>query len=219
MKKIFIFLGPPGAGKGTQAVMISKTLNLPYISTGDILREAVKDRTPLGIKANEYMSKGELVPDEVVIGIIEERIKNKDCERGCILDGFPRTVPQANALQEMLKRDDNVKLQVLFIDVPDEEVLRRNSKRRVCSSCGKIYHLESNPPLKEGLCDCGGKLFIREDDKEEVIMERLRVYREKTAPLIDFYKNNGLLFSVDGCGSVEEVHSRIIKTIGDFDKA
>jgi adenylate kinase len=217
MKRAIIFLGPPGAGKGTQATKIAEVLGVPYISTGDILRSAVKEGTALGRKANEYMSKGELVPDEVVIGIIDERLKKGDCKNGCILDGFPRTIPQASSLENLLK-EKGMDSFVLFIDVPDEEVIRRNSKRRVCSKCGKIYHLETNPPPKNGICECGGILYQRDDDKEEVIKERLKVYREKTAPLIEYYTKKGVIHRIDGSGSVEEVYSRILSAIKKIDK-
>lgn len=217
MRKVFIFLGPPGAGKGTQASSLSRHLGFPYISTGDILREAVKNSTPLGKKAEEFMKRGDLVPDEIVIGIIEERLKSKDCLQGCIFDGFPRTTAQAIALEKML---GDALVKVLFIDVPDEEVVRRNSKRRVCSSCGRIYHLETSPPLKDGICDsCGGQLYLRDDDREEVIRERLRVYREKTAPLLHFYKEKGILTAVNGEGSIDEVRSRLLAEIEKLDKA
>jgi len=218
MKKAIIFLGPPGAGKGTQATMISESIGVPYISTGDILRSAVKEGSSLGKKANEYMSKGELVPDEVVIGIIDERLNRGDCKNGCVLDGFPRTIAQAVSLENMLK-EKGMDVFVLLIDVPDEEVIRRNSKRRVCDRCGKIYHLETNPPPGEGICECGGSLYQRNDDREDVIRERLRVYREKTAPLIDYYAKKNLLFKVNGSGSVEEVHSRVISALKKIDKA
>jgi len=217
MKKTIIFLGPPGAGKGTQATKVAEVLGVPYISTGDILRSAVKEDSPLGRKANEYMSKGELVPDEVVIEIIDERLKKGDCSNGCVLDGFPRTIPQAVSLDNLLK-ENGMDAFVLFIDVSDEEVIMRNSKRRVCSKCGKIYHLETSPPPQNGVCECGGSLYQRDDDKEEVIRERLKVYREKTAPLIEYYAKKGALQKIDGAGSIEEVYSRILSAIRKIDK-
>ncbi len=218
MRKAIIFLGPPGAGKGTQAVKVSEFFGVPYISTGDILRTAVKEKTLLGIKANEYMSKGELVPDDVVIGIIEDRLNRDDCMNGCILDGFPRTEAQAMSLERMLNAK-NMDTVVLFIDVSDNEVIRRNSKRRVCSKCGRIYHLETSPPPKDGICECGGTLYQRDDDKEDVIRERLRVYREKTAPLIDYYTRRNQLLRIDGSGLPEEVYSGIISALKKIDKA
>lgn len=219
MRNVFIFLGPPGAGKGTQAVRISKELGIPLISTGEVLRDAVKKGTELGKKAGEYMNKGELVPDEVVIGIVKERLREDDCRSGCILDGFPRTRAQAEALNEIVDGMGDSRIIPIFIDVPDEEVIARNTKRRVCSNCGAIYHLENNPPSREGVCDrCGGKLVQRDDDREEVIRERLRVYREKTYPLLEFYKERGLLV-IDGVGEIEEVYSRIMERIRKFDKA
>lgn len=217
MRKAIIFLGPPGAGKGTQARMVSSAFGVPYISTGDILREAVKEGTPLGKEADKFMSRGELVPDDVVIGIIGERLKMGDCTNGCILDGFPRTTAQALSLENMLK-ERNMEVFVVFIDVSEDEVIRRNSKRRVCSKCGKIYHLETTPPKVDGICECGGSLYQRNDDREEVIKERLGVYKEKTAPLIEYYRKKNNLLKIDGSGSVDEVYSRLISTLKKIDK-
>lgn len=219
MRNVFIFLGPPGAGKGTQALKVSQELEIPFISTGDMLRNAVKKGTTLGKEAGEYMKKGELVPDEIVIGIIKERLREDDCRKGCILDGFPRTRTQAEALNKIVEDMGNSKIITFFIDVPDDEVIARNTKRRVCANCGAVYHLENNPPSKRGICDsCGGELVQRNDDKEEVVRERLRVYKEKTYPLLEFYRDKGLV-TVEGVGEIEEVYSRIISKIKELDKA
>ncbi|MDR0903944.1 MAG: adenylate kinase [Ruminococcus sp.] len=190
-----ILLGAPGAGKGTQAEVIEKELGIPQISTGNILKAAVKNATEIGLKAKSYMDSGALVPDEVVIGILKERIAEDDCKNGFILDGFPRTIPQAEALEAMGVTIDKV----ISIEVADEKIEARLSGRRACTKCGATYHVLFNPPKTEGVCDkCGGPLVIRDDDKPETVKERLRVYKEKTAPLIDFYKGKGKLATVIG---------------------
>ncbi len=205
-----ILLGPPGAGKGTQAKMISEKYGIPQIATGDILREAVAKGTELGKKAKEYMDRGELVPDEIVIGIVKERLKQPDCENGFILDGFPRTLAQAEALDKMLEELGKKLDAVINIDVPEEEIVKRIVNRRTCKNCGAVYHLIFNPPKVEGKCDkCGGELYQRDDDKEETVRERLRVYRERTEPLIEYYKNKGLLYNVDGTKDIEGVFKQI----------
>ncbi len=205
-----LFLGAPGAGKGTQAAMISEKLGIPHISTGDIFREAVAKGTELGKKAKEYMDKGELVPDEIVIGIVKERISQPDCEKGCILDGFPRTVAQAEALDRALAEMGRKVDYVINVNVSKEEIVNRLTGRRTCKSCGKVYHVIFNPPAKENVCDvCGGELYQRDDDSEETVLNRLSVYEEKTAPLIKYYKNSGVLYDVDGERSVEEVTAQI----------
>ncbi len=202
-----IFLGPPGAGKGTQAERLAKDLGINKISTGDILREAVAKGTELGKKAKEYMEKGELVPDGIIVGIIEEAINS---HRDFILDGFPRNIPQAESLDEMLSRKGLNITHVILLDVPDEEIIKRISYRRVCVNCGRVYNLIFNPPKEDEICDvCGSKLVQREDDKEEVVRNRLKVYRESTEVLIDFYDKRGLLVRVDGVGDYEEVYERI----------
>lgn len=190
-----ILLGAPGAGKGTQAKAICEKLHIPAVSTGNTLREAVKHGTDMGKAAKSYMDKGDLVPDEVVIGIIRDRLKDEDCKGGFILDGFPRTVPQAEALDGMGVRIDKV----IEIRVADEDILTRMSGRRVCPSCGASFHMEYNPSQTEGKCDvCGSSLVIREDDRPETVRERLRVYHEQTAPLKSFYAQKGKLTVVDG---------------------
>ncbi len=203
-----ILLGAPGAGKGTQAEKIIDKYKIPQISTGDILRENVKNQTELGLKAKEYMEKGELVPDDVIIGIIKDRLAKDDCRNGYILDGFPRTIPQAEALTEALKPDKIDK--VIFINVSDDVVIERLSLRRVCKNCGAIYHMKYNPPKEEGVCDkCGGEVYQRDDDKEETIKNRLKVYREQTEPLVKYYSDSGLLVEIDGTKSVDEIANDI----------
>jgi len=211
-----ILLGPPGAGKGTQAVRLVKHYGIPQISTGDILRKAVKDGTELGTLAKKYMDKGELVPDEVVIGIIRDRITEPDCEKGYILDGFPRTIAQAEALDEMLEKMGARIDHVVNISVADEEIIKRLTGRRTCSNCGAGYHVLFDPPKQEGICDkCGGKLIQRDDDKEETIRARLEVYRQQTEPLIKYYEAKQLLRTIPGEGSMEEIFNAILKALGE----
>lgn len=190
-----ILLGAPGAGKGTQAEVICEKLGIPAISTGNILREAVKNGTEMGLKAKKFMDNGQLVPDEVVIGILKDRIADDDCKNGFILDGFPRTVPQAEALENMNVRIDKV----VEIHVSDEEIQKRMSGRRVCESCGASYHIDFKPAKKDGICDlCGGNTVIRKDDEPATVLERLKIYHTQTAPLKDFYAERGLLTTVEG---------------------
>jgi len=198
----FIFLGPPGAGKGTQAKYLADKYGFKHISTGDILREAVKNKTSLGIKAKEYMERGELVPDHIMIGLIEEVLP----EDNFILDGFPRTVEQAKALEDMLSRR-SIKLdKVILFEVSDETVVERLSGRRSCPSCGAVYHIKYNPPKSDEKCDyCGTKLIQREDDKEEVILKRLEVYKKQTEPLVEYYNKKGLLFKIDADNDIDEI--------------
>ncbi|MBM7624002.1 adenylate kinase [Sporohalobacter salinus] len=205
-----ILVGPPGAGKGTQAANLVDEFGVPHIATGDIFRSAIKNKTQLGKKAKEYIDQGQLVPDEVTIGIVEERLSEDDCQEGFILDGFPRTVTQADALNDILA-DLNIKLDtVLNIEVSEEEVVRRLSGRRICSECGASYHLEFNPPQDKNICDkCSGELYQREDDEPETIKERLEVYKEQTEPLINYYKEKGILKSINGEAVPQEVFTRI----------
>lgn len=210
-----ILLGPPGAGKGTQAQRLTERLGIPQVSTGDILRAAVAAGTPLGREAKATMDRGALVPDGVVIGIIRERLKAPDCARGYILDGFPRTVAQAEALGETLKAMGTPLTAVLSLTVDPEELVRRLAGRRSCGSCGAAYHLDTAPPRRPGRCDrCGGELFQREDDREETIRKRLAVYRDQTAPLVEYYRGRGLLKEVDGRGEIADVFARISRVLG-----
>lgn len=205
-----ILLGPPGAGKGTQAKRLMDAEGIPQISTGDILRKAVADQTPLGLEAKSYMDSGGLVPDQVVIGLIRERLGQSDAVKGFILDGFPRTVPQAEALDTLLVDLKRPLSAVAAIDVDPSELVLRLSGRRVCQSCQTAYHVQFNPPKREGVCDrCGGVLIQRDDDKEATIRRRLDVYREQTEPLIAYYKGKGLVRLVNGIGDVDEISSRL----------
>jgi len=209
-----IFLGPPGAGKGTQAKMLIEHYNIPQISTGDILRAAVAEGTDLGKKAREYMEAGKLVPDGVVIGIIEQRLKQSDCEKGFILDGFPRTVAQAEALDKVLENLGRKIDHVVSVDVPSEELIKRLTGRRTCKNCGAMYHVMFNPPKSQGICDkCGGELYQRPDDNEETVKSRLDVYEQQTSPLIGFYNNKGLVRRIDGRGGIKEIFEQILKIL------
>ena len=211
MKKNLVFLGPPGAGKGTQAKKLAKDLGLVHISTGDILREAVKNGTPLGRKAKEFMDRGELVPDDLIIALIEEVMPS---EGGVIFDGFPRTTAQAKALDEMLSRKGMKLDAVILFDVPDEVVVERLSGRRVCPGCGAVYHIKFNPPKEDEICDrCGTKLVQREDDREEVVRNRLEVYRKQTAPLVEYYEGKGILIRLDASRDIEEVYRELRKVV------
>ncbi|MCJ7547396.1 MAG: adenylate kinase [Deltaproteobacteria bacterium] len=210
-----ILLGPPGSGKGTQAKKMVERYHLPQISTGDILRAALKEKTPLGLEAKQYMDQVTLVPDEVVVGIVRDRLKASDCTGGFILDGFPRTVPQAEALGTTLKTMNRDIDHVISIEVDNAELLKRLGGRRTCRNCGAMYHLVFDPSKKEGVCDkCGGVLYQRDDDQEKTIRERLKVYDEQTAPLIAYYRGKGLLRAIDGIGKVEEIFQRIVAAIG-----
>ena len=204
-----VFLGPPGIGKGTAAAKLGKKLGIPHISTGDMLRENVAEKTKLGIEAKSYMDKGLLVPDEVVIEMMEERLKKNDCKNGFILDGFPRTINQAEKIAKVTNID-----KVVNIQASDEIIIDRLSQRRVCSKCGFIYHLVYIKPKKEGICDkCGSKLYQREDDRTEAIKERLKVYRKETEPLIAYYKEKGILADVNGSGTPEEEFEGVLKAV------
>lgn len=209
-----ILLGPPGAGKGTQAQKIVDQYHIPQISTGDILRASVKEHTPLGKKAKGFMDQGQLVPDEIVIGIIEERLKSKECEVGFILDGFPRTIAQAKALKAILERIGKKIDFVLNIQVDSEELIRRLTGRRTCKECGAMYHVLFHPPKREGVCDrCGGQLYQREDDHEETIRARLREYEKQTAPLIQYYEGEKILQSIQGVGGPEQIFQQIVRRL------
>jgi adenylate kinase len=204
-----ILLGPPGSGKGTQAERLQEDLELPYYATGNILRAAVRDETELGRKAKEYMDRGDLVPDEVIIGVIAERIAGHEAEDGFILDGFPRTVGQADALESRMDELGRRLTAALLIEVSDEEVVRRLGGRRTCPN-GHVFHAEFDPPESEGVCDvCGAELSIRDDDKPDVIKNRLVQYREKTEPLVSFYEDRGVLERVDGAKTPDEVYEDV----------
>ncbi|MCS6998476.1 MAG: adenylate kinase [Aquificaceae bacterium] len=208
---IVVFLGPPGSGKGTQAKGLSRQLGLVHISTGDLLREAVRKGTELGKRAREYMERGELVPDSLMIALIEEVMPQ---EGGFILDGFPRTVMQALALEEMLKKHGKELDKVVLFELPEGVVVDRLSGRLTCQGCGAVYHVKYNPPKEEGICDlCGSKLVQREDDKEEVVRRRYKVYKEQTQPLVEFYRGRNILTSLDAGQSLEEVSRRLLEVL------
>jgi adenylate kinase len=212
-----VLVGPPGAGKGTQAEFIAAHLALPKISTGDIFRDNVARGTPLGVNARRYMDSGQLVPDEITIDMVRDRLAEPDAADGFLLDGFPRTVPQAVALDKLVA-DLGAGLDVVLeLVVDDDEVIRRLSGRRTCRGCGKIWHVEFDPPLREGACDrCGGELFQREDDRAETVAERLRVYARDTAPLVDYYGAQGKLVGIDAAGPVEDVTVRAIDALRSY---
>ena len=209
-----VFLGPPGAGKGTQAETISKEKRLPHISSGNLLREAVEAGTETGVKARDYIEKGLLVPDHIVVDIIKDRILKDDCKKGFILDGFPRTLSQAKILDEMLKKLGSKLDLVLYFAVSKESVVLRLSGRRICSACGANYHIKYVPSSKEGICDkCGAKLYQRADDKLETVLERIRVYHEQTEDLIEHYKKNGILKEIISDTNIEIITKNILDTI------
>ncbi len=211
-----VLLGGPGSGKGTQAKMLVQKLGIPQISTGDIFRAALKEGTPKGLKAKTYMDKGELVPDDVVIGVVEERLSKPDLDKGYMLDGFPRTLAQAKALDKILETQGKSISHAVLVDVPDEELVKRLSGRRTCrnSSCGAMFHVIFNAPKKDGTCDiCGSELYQRDDDNEKTIRERLGVYNNQTAPLIQYFAQKGLLRKVEGVGPIEEIFARIEKAM------
>jgi len=209
-----ILLGPPGAGKGSQGKSLSEAYKIPQVSTGDILRAAVRDKTELGIKAKSYMDKGELVPDSLVVEIVAERLRKNDCHNGFILDGFPRNILQAKAVEKILAGLGKKIHYIINIEVPRKEIIKRLSGRRVCRNCGEGYHLIFNPSVDDKRCDkCKGELYQREDDKEDTIEARLKVYEEQTAPLIDFYRKKGALISIDGVGGFKDITEKIVNAI------
>ncbi len=209
-----IMLGAPGAGKGTQAKKIASKYGIPHISTGDIFRANIKNGTELGKKAKVFMDQGLLVPDELVVDLIMDRFQEADCQNGYVLDGFPRTIPQAKALDDALAKNNDAMEYAIDVDVPDENIINRMSGRRACVGCGGTYHLVTIPPKTEGICDtCGGELILREDDKPETVQNRLKVYHDQTQPLIDYYQGKGILKTVDGTKSPEAVLEDIISII------
>jgi adenylate kinase len=210
-------LGPPGAGKGTQAKLLQDEFGAVQISTGDILRKAVADQTPLGKEASGYINSGALVPDSLIVNLVAERLKEKDCEKGFVLDGFPRTIPQAESLDEILKKMGLNLNCVLSVQVPHEVIVERLAGRRTCRQCGGLCHVAFNPPTRDGICDrCGGELYQRDDDKEQTIANRLQVYERQTAPLVSYYRDRGLLREVNGVGEVSEIRARVIEALGDL---
>ncbi len=209
-----ILLGPPGAGKGTQAKMLTEVFSIPQISTGDILRAAVKDGTAMGLKAKEYMDAGGLVPDEVVVGIVRDRLQEADCDNGFILDGFPRTVPQADALQVSLQEMNKELDRVISLEVDAEALVARLTGRRTCKDCGRGYHLQFDPSREAGICDaCGGPLFQRDDDQEETIRKRLQVYADQTSPLTSYYRDAGVLLELDGMQPISQVQDQLLSLL------
>jgi len=210
-----VLLGPPGAGKGTQARMLESKLMVPQVASGDLLRTAVRNQTALGVKAKTYMDQGELVPDELVLGMIGERLNQADAQRGFILDGFPRTVAQAEVLGGILTRRNERLDGVVAITVADEEIVKRISGRRTCRSCGAMYHVTYEPPHHDNLCDkCGGELYQRDDDAELTVRARLQVYSTATRPLLDYYERYGILTTVEGTGRPQEIEHRILAALG-----
>lgn len=210
-----IMLGAPGAGKGTQAKMIAEKYKVPHVSTGDIFRANIKNGTELGKEAKQYMDKGQLVPDELTVKILLDRVAQPDCENGYVLDGFPRTIPQAEVLDEALTKLGDAIDYAINVDVPDENIVKRMSGRRACLSCGATYHIEHIPPKKEGICNtCGQELVLRDDDKPETVQKRLSVYHEQTQPLIDYYTKKEILKTVDGTVDMKDVFAAITEILG-----
>ena len=214
-KMKIIMLGAPGAGKGTQAKMIADKYQVPHVSTGDIFRANIKNGTELGMEAKKYMDQGQLVPDELTVKILLDRVAQPDCKNGYVLDGFPRTIPQAEVLDKALAELSESIDYAINVDVPDENIVRRMSGRRACLSCGATYHIEHIPPKKEGICDtCGQELVLRDDDKPETVLNRLDVYHKQTQPLIDFYTEKGVLRTVDGTVDMQDVFGAIVAILG-----
>ena len=210
-----IMLGAPGAGKGTQAKMLAGKYGIPHISTGDIFRANIKDQTELGMEAKKYMDQGLLVPDELTVKILLDRVSKDDCRNGYVLDGFPRTIPQAEVLDEAVSELNDSLDYAINVDVKDENIIRRMSGRRACLKCGATYHIEHIPPKQEGICDvCGSELVLRDDDKPETVQKRLAVYHEQTQPLIDYYNKKGILREVDGSQDMKDVFNAIVAILG-----
>jgi adenylate kinase len=212
---IVVLLGPPGAGKGTQAARLAERQGVAHVASGDLFREALAAGTSLGRKAQGYMGRGELVPDDIVVEMVLERLARPDCERGVILDGFPRTATQAEALDKALAAQGRQVDVALAIDVPEAAILERMTGRRICRECQAPYHIKFNPPAREGRCDrCGGVLYQRDDDREETVRHRLAVYEKQTLPLVSYYRQQGILHQVDGLGGVDEVTEQLVKSLG-----
>jgi adenylate kinase len=209
-----VFFGPPGAGKGTQARLLEQKFGACQVSTGEILRRAAREQSALGKQAADYLDRGDLVPDQVMVRLVAERLREPDCRSGFILDGFPRTLTQADELEQMLDGTGLALESALCLQASNDVIIKRLSGRRTCKQCGSLHHLVFNPPARPGICDrCGGELYQREDDREEMIAARLRVYENQTAPLKDYYRKRGLLKEIDGVGSVEEVGKRVLKAV------
>jgi adenylate kinase len=209
-----IMLGPPGAGKGTQTALLAEQLGIPHVASGDLFREALKAETELGLMAKSYMDRGELVPDDVTIAMVRERLLKPDCEKGLILDGFPRTIEQAEALKQLLLEQGKMIDAALLIDASEEELVRRLSSRWICRNCQAVYNVISNPPKEEGKCDvCGGELYQRSDDKPDTVRNRIGVYWEQTSPLIDYYRDEGLLITIKSEGGIERVQEKILEAL------
>lgn len=209
-----VMLGPPGAGKGTQAALLAERLGTPHVASGDLFREALKKETELGLTAKSYMERGELVPDEVTIAMVRERLQRPDCDSGVILDGFPRTIEQAEALQGLLAEQNKKIDAALFIDAAEDELVRRLSSRWTCRNCQAVYNIISNPPHEEGWCDvCGGELYQRADDVPETVRNRIRVYRQQTSPLIDYYRDQELLVTIKSEGGIERVQRKVLEAL------
>ncbi|MFZ0888337.1 MAG: adenylate kinase [Candidatus Binataceae bacterium] len=210
-----VMLGPPGAGKGTQARVLAQRLGAPHVASGDLLREAVRERTPLGKQARTFMDRGNLVPDELVLGLIEERLDKPDAQQSFILDGFPRTVPQAEALKKIIEGRGRRLDKVVALIIPDDEIIKRISGRRTCRNCGAMYHTIFDPPRNVNICNaCNGELYQRDDDAEDTVRMRLQVYAAETRPLLEHYERQGLLARIDGVGRPDEVGSRIFEALG-----
>jgi adenylate kinase len=211
-----VLLGPPGAGKGTQAKLLREKYHACQISTGDILRKAVADQSPLGKQASDFINRGALVPDSLMVNLVAERLKEKDCETGFILDGFPRTIQQAQGLEEILAQLGFALTGVLSMQVPNDVIVERLAGRRTCKDCEALYHRKFDPPETEGICGrCGGDLLQRNDDRESTVKARLKVYETQTAPLVSYYRDRGLLREIDGVGKVEDIADRIVRAVGD----
>lgn len=211
-----VLLGPPGAGKGTQAKLLQEEFAACQISTGDILRKAVAEKTPLGKEAAQYLDSGALVPDDVIVKLVAQRLKEKDCEKGFILDGFPRTIPQAESLDAILKQMGLSLNRVVSVQVPRAVIIERLAGRRSCKNCGALSHVAFSPPKRAGLCDlCGGELYQRQDDAEETIANRLKVYENQTAPLVNYYRQRDLVLEIDGVGAIDEIRARVREALGD----
>ncbi|HEX9788109.1 MAG TPA: adenylate kinase [Candidatus Binatia bacterium] len=211
-----VLLGPPGAGKGTQARLLQERFAACQISTGDILRKAMSEQTPLGKEAAQYVDRGALVPDDLIVKLVAERLKEKDCEKGFILDGFPRTIPQAESLDQILKQMGLRLNRVLSVQVPQKVIIERLAGRRTCKDCGALSHVGFSPTSRAGVCDgCGGEIYQRADDREETVTQRLKVYENQTEPLIEYYRQRHLLREIDGVGAVDAIRARVLDALGD----